>query len=439
MNEILNGDCIEELKKIDDNSIDSIVTDPPYELGFMNKEWDKSGIAFNEKIWEECLRVLKPGGHMLVFGGSRTFHRIAVAVENAGFVLRDTIMWVYGSGFPKNHDISKAIDKKFNAKRKVVEKRHFSKRGDDGVMSTKTCGLTKEEYVVTKPKTPEAQMWEGWGTALKPAFEPIMMFRKSLAEKTVADNVLEWGTGGINIDACRVPTNEKLKGTTAPDFRDVGQKSKEQAGINKLSFGQVNNSKRIEYMPSQNGRWPANFIHDGSEEAIKYFPETKSKYRPPTKRERNNGIGLGTTGKRPGFSNAPDNYGDEGSVARYFYCAKAARSEREKGLEDLEALKRDDRRKDGLPGGDCPANRSVVRVKNNHPTVKPLKLMCYLVRLVTPANGVVLDPFAGSGTTLIAAYKEGFRYIGIELEEKYVEIAEKRLEAEKPLFSYQNE
>ena len=363
MSEIIHGNCIEVLKSLDENSIDAIITDPPYELGFMGKSWDKSGIAFNTEVWSECLRVLKPGGHMLAFGGSRTFHRIAVAIEDAGFELRDTIMWVYGSGVPKSLDVSKAIDKTFGAKRTQGARewsgglRHSNSFGGGSGQENGTTTLIKYD----NPATPEAQMWHGWGTALKPAFEPIILARKPISEKNIAENVLKWGTGGINIDDCRIP----LKGERQPT--GSGKPSKNGVTYILAIKSGGNGGNRT----PQQGRWPANFIHDGSEEVLRLFPEDNSN-----------------------------------SAARFFYCAKASKKERGEN--------------------------------NNHPTVKPLALMQYLVRLVTPPNGIVLDPFAGSGSTLIAAMREGFKYIGVELNEEYIEIAKKRLQAEQPLFEYNN-
>ena len=393
MSEIIHGNCIEVLKRLDENSIDAIITDPPYELGFMGKSWDKSGIAFSSEVWAECLRVLKPGGHMLAFGGSRTFHRIAVAIEDAGFELRDTLMWVYGSGFPKSLDVSKAIDKTFGAKRTQGARewsgglRHSNSFGGGSGQENGTTTLIKYD----NPATPEAQMWHGWGTALKPAFEPIILARKPISEKNIAENVLKWGTGGINIDDCRVETDDTYSYPNGPG----GCKS-----------GNFHYQSRADTPAQSNplGRWPANFIHDGSEEVLKLFPETNSN-----------------------------------SAARFFYCAKASRKERNKGLEDLQdriggaMLGTAD--KSLLTGSGNPRNNIM---KNNHPTVKPLALMQYIVRLITPPNGIVLDPFAGSGSTLIAAIREGFKYIGIELNEEYIEIAEKRLQAEQPLFEYNN-
>jgi len=382
VSEIIHGNCIEVLKRLDENSIDAIITDPPYELGFMGKSWDKSGIAFNTEVWSECLRVLKPGGHMLAFGGSRTFHRIAVAIEDAGFELRDTLMWVYGSGFPKSLDISKAIDKQAGIWRGKAQ----AILSNNGSMSGSNYSRTSKG----RAATPEAQMWEGWGTALKPAFEPIILARKPISEKNIAENVLKWGTGGINIDDCRI---EGIKGVPA-SLSNEGQHGWSTGG------DMTRKSK-------QNGRWPANFIHDGSDEVLELFPETKSGFmKAGTPRKMSNNPNKNVYGYQKSDTAFNDTYGDSGSAARFFYCAKASRKERGEG--------------------------------NNHPTVKPLALMQYLVRLVTPPNGIVLDPFTGSGSTLIAATREGFRYIGIELNEEYIEIAEKRLESEQPLFEYNN-
>ncbi len=382
---IAHGDCLEILETLEENSIDAIVTDPPYELGFMGKKWDSTGIAFNIEVWQKCLKVLKPGGHMLAFGGSRTFHRIAVAIEDAGFELRDTIMWVYGSGFPKSLDVSKAIDKLLGkeAERKVVGQHNAPAKS---IYSQGKKDLL-QEVTITTPATPEAKQYEGFGTALKPAFEPIIVARKPL-EGTVADNVLKWGTGGINIDDCRVETDDTYSYPNGPG----GCKS-----------GNFHYQSRADTPAQSNplGRWPANFIHDGSDEVLELFPETtpsKQSERGKVEifKKENSWIGESTV----------RGHNDSESAARFFYCAKASRKERGEG--------------------------------NNHPTVKPLALMQYLVRLVTPPNGIVLDPFTGSGSTLIAAMREGFKYIGIELNEEYIEIVEKRLQSEQPLFEYNN-
>lgn len=298
------GNCKELIKNLEDNSIDSIVTDPPYELGFMGKKWDNSGIAYDVKLWIECLRVLKPGGHLLAFSGSRTYHRMAVAIEDAGFDIRDQIQWVYGSGFPKSHNIGKAIDKMQGG----------------------------------------AKQWNGWGTALKPAHEPICVARKPLIG-TVAENVLKYGTGGINIDGCRVGTQEswqRLKGSNEG-----------------LDGNFLKGKKEIPRFSNINGRWPANLIHDGSEEVLSSFPDENEK-----------------------------------SPARFFYCAKASKKDRD---------------------------------ENHHPTVKPTDLMRYLCRLVTPPKGIILDPFTGSGSTGKAAILEGYRFVGFDMKSEYIDIASARI------------
>ena len=389
---ILKGNCLDTLKTLPDCSVDSIVTDPPYELGFMGKSWDNSGIAYNQDLWAECLRVLKPGGHLLAFSGSRTYHRMVVAIEDSGFEIRDQIMYLYGSGFPKSLDVSKTIDKgsgenlqrrlrftewmrstgitakqideatetqmgghylseksqpaiptanlfdklryllpevpeeieRLVAERTGIEWTAYKNRevikertmvqGGGNALQMRVGERREVEANITAPATPEAQQWQGWGTALKPAHEPIVVARKSLIGN-VAQNVLTYGTGALNIDGSRV---------------------------------------------GEAGRWPANVIHDGSDEVLEYFGEPQ----------------------------------------RFFYCAKASKSERNAGLEG----------------------------QNGHPTVKPLALMRYLIKLVTPPGGTVLDPFLGSGSTAVAAILEGFEWIGCEMTEDYFPIIEARVE-----------
>lgn len=516
---------------IPDNSIDSIVTDPPYHLysivkrfgkedaapakfgtdgvfqraskGFMGKEWDGGDVSYAPATWAECLRMLKPGGHMLCFGGSRTFHRIAVAIEDAGFELRDTVMWVYGSGFPKSHNL----------------------QGE----------------------------WQGWGTALKPAFEPIILARKPV-EGTVAGNVLKWGTGAINVDGCRVSTGDDL----AKNYTSI-RKSDDVMGerIYKAGFRQGKDSVAHATESTALGRWPANFIHDGSEEVLELMPDVGGgQYKGANPRPRNNGIGLGSLETRVGSSNAPDSYGDSGSAARFFmkcewdggldtdsaarfnYCAKASKRDRDEGCEGVitwegvdlsqEMLELRELLKDisadmmqelanvewstiwsgkKLPYATslkdmlfitstglkmttdlktlsaCPSlstndfTRAVLemsrvnglslattadsidllkqattsdqmalaldavvavlmllwRIKekgrqgNGHATVKPTSLMRYLCRLITPPNGLILDPFMGSGSTGKAAVLEGFRFMGLDITEEYMPIAEARI------------
>ena len=357
---LLKGNCLELLAEMPDNSVDSIVTDPPYELGFMGKSWDNSGIAYNVELWSQALRVLKPGGHLLAFGGSRTYHRLASAVEDAGFEIRDQIMWLYGSGFPKSHNVSKGINKAAGAEREVIG---FQKRGNSVNTDFMSGGND-----ITIASTPAAKQWDGWGTALKPAHEPIVVARKPLIG-TVATNVLTYGTGALNIDGSRVGADEvktqaKQKGSS---FTSVGKGQ---------GFNGCEESIHI-------GRWPANVIHDGSEEVLEYFGEPQ----------------------------------------RFFYCAKASKSERNAGLEGFEEKKINVRKGDE----NAVSKPNNVSAKNFHPTVKPIALMRYLVKLVTPPNGTVLDPFLGSGTTAVAAILEGFNWMGCEMTEDYWLIIEARV------------
>ena len=408
---LLHGDCLDLLRKMPDCSVDAVVTDPPYGLRFMGCKWDCS--VPGVEVWAECLRVLKPGGHLLAFAGTRTQHRMAVNIEDAGFEIRDMIAWVYGNGFPKNLDVSKAIDKRggsiagfeqfrdevraamkrngvgrtqlqaalgnymlhhyltagsqpavpnlrdyriirdtvqlgsefdalFNdeAEREVVgqQKVHDLKENRPVAISAQGKDKTTHKIIdITAPATEAAKQWQGWGTALKPALEPITVARKPLTG-TVAENVLKHGTGGINIDGCRVTGNG-----------------------------------------SELGRWPANLIHDGSEEVA----------------------------------------GLLGSSARFFYCPKASKSDRDEGCGDSLNMRVDAHSQEN--GMDtCPR-------RNHHPTVKPTALMRYLCCLVTPSGGSILDPFMGSGSTGKAAVLEGFGFIGIECEAEYIEIARARI------------
>jgi len=391
-----------------DNSVDSIVTDPPYGLAFMGKNWDK-GVP-GEAFWVEALRVAKPGAHILAFGGTRTYHRLAVAIEDAGWEIRDMIQWVYGSGFPKSLDVGKAIDKAAGAEREVVgnTRSGISSRSRVGAFIGGVAVEEMKHIDITAPATPEAQQWDGWGTALKPANEPLCLARKPF-KGTVAANVLQWGTGGINIDGCRVGSDAVEKG-------NAGRGNGHNEGTYKLGFGV---SKTKEFVV---GRFPANFIHDGSEEVLALFPETGVAKASKRGADRNGNV----YGKYNECDTVRGHNDAGGSAARFFYCAKASASERNMGLSNLDDTTTTDGRKKDI---DNPFQRGKTIRKNGHPTVKPLSLMRYLCRLITPPGGVVLDPFSGSGTTLIAAKQEGFGYIGIELSEEYVEIAEARLSA----------
>lgn len=401
MANLLLGDCAEQMRTLADNSIDAIVTDPPYGLAFMGAKWDNFGgkSCGNDSIEErkrkakeyrethkgcgnypnshsssptrdemanfqsamipifaEALRVAKPGAHLLAFGGTRTYHRLACAIEDAGWEVRDCIMWVYGSGFPKSMDVSKAIDKTMGAERPVVGQ----KTGKSDIRGGKFVESVGKPYLtldITAPATPEAAAWNGWGTCLKPAVEPIVVARKPL-EDTVAANVLKYGTGAINIDGCRVPTEE---------------------------------------WENNKGRFPTNLIHDGSDEVLALFPDCGKSGTAVI--YNSGGCNFGGKLKKPPMQDM--GYADSGSVARFFYCAKASRKERGEG--------------------------------NVHPTVKPLALMRYLVCLATRKGGIVLDPFMGSGTTGVAAVQEGMNFVGIEKDPHYYEIASRRVNDAKPI------
>lgn len=367
---VFHGSNLDVLPFMADNSVDSIVCDPPYELGFMGKKWDSSGIAYSVELWSECLRVLKPGGHLLAFGGSRTWHRLAVAIEDAGFDVRDSIAWLYGSGFPKSLDISKAIDKAAGAEREAITETVIDIFGEreqvkelDNPAGNKAGGNSynmsvagmPESAAVTLPATAEAEKWDGWGTALKPAFEPIVVARKPLTG-TVAENVLEWGVGGLNIDACRIASDDGFeKAWDKPVKTNISSGSQAfspNTGTTHLVDLSLN--KPV------GGRWPANVVFD---EYTAGLLDEQSE-----------------------------------DVSRFFYVSKASKRDRNEG-----------------------------DVVNIHPTVKPTDLMRYLIKLVTPPNGIVLDPFTGSGSTGKAALLDGFQFIGIELTADYLPIIEGRL------------
>jgi len=420
--QIINGDCREVLKTLKTNSVDSIVTDPPYELGFMGKSWDSTGIAYNIEVWQECLRVLKPGGHLLAFGGSRTYHRLACAIEDAGFQIRDQIMWVYGSGFPKSLNISKSIEGLLTtgSANKTAFKNLSGEqvdRGNWGIAKQQfTHGQRDTNYDETaggqrlgklEPTTDEAKQWEGWGTALKPAHEPIVMARKPL-EGTVAQTVLEHGTGGINIDGCRIGSGTgETKTVQYPDIRGNNYNNAEGT---------------VEYQVISQGRFPANFIHDGSDEVLELFPDSKGGAYPAKRGQAVNTSFASGQETEGGFRSM----GDSGSAARFFYCAKASKKDRNEGLDGFEEKRPDERSVTGMGTFE---EKGVAKQANHHPTVKPTDLMRYLCRLVTPPNGTVLDPFTGSGSTGKAAKLEGFSFIGIEQSAEYVQIATARIKA----------
>jgi len=420
---LINNDCIAAMKEMPDNSVDSIVTDPPYELGFMGKSWDASGIAFNIEVWQEALRVLKPGGHLIAFSGSRTYHRMAVAIEDAGFQIRDQIMWVYGSGFPKSLDIGKAIQKASG-----VEPIGF-KENENAVFYGSGDYNPTPRQLFMPPLEGEAKQWQGWGTALKPAHEPMVLARKPI-EGTVANNVLTYGVGGLNIDATRVVADgenfDNLQGrpiqklaTRLNDETDEEYKARvlespaQQAALAKLK---------------ELGRFPANFIHDGSDEVLALFPESKGMQTQRSGKNIKVYTGNSLLPSKTEFPEIRLGHNDSGSAARFFYCAKASKRDRNEGLEGFEAIRVHDGRKEGNPRGSNPRNRTNDAKVNHHPTVKPTDLMRYLCRLITPPAGIVLDPFMGSGSTGKAAMLEGFDFIGIEQSAEYMEIAKARIE-----------
>ena len=531
---LLNGDCIEQMQKLIDDGVqvDSVVTDPPYHLqsivdrygkegsapakdrdglyqrqsrGFMGKEWDGGDIAFRKETWELAHKLLKPGGHLLAFSASRNYHRMAVAIEDAGFEIRDQIMWIYGSGFPKSLNIGKQIDKRRGnnglirswlkslgdrdelAKaaqvtprqidhyigentpcpqmltyerfilicdyfknypdwsdtmfpkvgKKIGEKTHSRSGGND---YAKVVGSKSNQKIedINELATDEAKQYEGWGTALKPAHEPIVMARKPLSESSIVGNILKHGTGGINIDECRVSLDgEKPPSGSAKRVYKNNEYTEEKIyGDNKTT--------------PDTGRFPSNVMHDGSDVITKEFPHTKSgKDVNPT----NNGVS-GFFGNEMDYYSKDANYGDEGSAARFFYCPKVSKSERNQGLEHFSTV-------DRTPRGNNQGTRVCVDcgltdngtndhsecsgkfeyklcnpTKNTHPTVKPIELMKYLCRLVTPKGGTILDPFMGSGSTGMAAKDEGFEFIGIEQDKEYFEIAESRITRFAPLMDF---
>lgn len=406
-----NTDCLHGMAGLPENSIDAIVTDPPYGLSFMGKKWDYD--VPQVPVFKEMLRVLKPGGHLLCFGGSRTFHRIAVNIEDAGFDIRDTLMWLYGSGFPKSHDVSKGIDKQkgcFVAGEITANSRAGIEGDENGFDHSK---VTRS----ANPQSEEARKWYGWGTALKPAHEPIIMARKPL-EGTVAANVLEHGTGGINIDGCRVGTEELIYGPM-----------KQHMEARPWSEAQAKGERDKPEPKTVTGRWPANVIHDGSEEVLQAFPEAQGQQGASVEDGEEQGNAIYGAMKRGGPHHIPREENTK-SAARFFYCAKTSKADRNEGCEGMEEKAMCDINKMG--GASCSmktgsGNDRNPNKQNHHPTVKPTALMVYLCRLITPPNGIVLDPYSGSGSTGKAATLEGLRFIGMEREAEYCTIANKRI------------
>lgn len=392
--ELNHGEVLDRLPELADCSIDACVTDPPYELGFMGKKWDSSGIANSVDLWREVLRVLKPGAYLLAFGATRTYHRMACAVEDAGFEIRDSLHWIYGSGFPKSLDVSKAMDKAAGVTREVVGHRYQPDIRGGSFQNRQRNGKSGNVPIADSiPSTDAAKQWDGWGTALKPSHEPIVLARKPLQEPTVAANVLAHGTGALNINGCRVDYTGKTDPRTFGGSWKTGK-----AARNVYEGGYAGKELGV----SQTGRWPGNVIFDQDAAAELDLQSG----------DRKAGGSLnGSEPSRPAknvYGEYADrrlweSYEDEGGASRFFYCAKASTSERGEG--------------------------------NNHPTVKPVDLMQYLCRLVTPPEGLILDPFLGSGTTGIAALREGFRFVGIDREAEYIEIARRRILGDSPLFN----
>jgi site-specific DNA-methyltransferase (adenine-specific) len=398
------GDCRDIMRTLPDNSVDAIVSDPPYGLSFMGKEWDHGvpGVEF----WTEALRVAKPGAHLVAFGGTRTYHRLAVAIEDAGWEVRDCLSWLYGSGFPKSKNVALSIDKGEghpNRGRAIPTASRYQNATEEH--------LTSNPVDTYEPKTDAAKQWDGWGTALKPAWEPIVLARKPLVG-TVAANVTQYGTGGINVDGCRIGTD-----TVTINTFDNGAKP----------FGGAVGEPYT--MRTQVGRWPANVCLDedaaGMLDAQAGERGAQGKASGPTLIE---GSTSHSRGKFNGVADTPF-YGDAGGPSRFFYTAKVSRKEREAGLDGMPT------KVQKLPGkstGYNPITGEVTHgytgeARNHHPTVKPIALMRWLCRLVTPPGGLILDPFNGSGSTGCAAVLEGFRYLGCELEAEYVEIARRRI------------
>lgn len=488
LNQIIQGDCLEVLSSFPANSIDAIVTDPPYGLSFMGKHWDYD--VPKTEIWKEALRVLKPGGYLLSFAGTRTQHRMALNIEDAGFEIRDMIAWVYASGFPKSLNIGKAVDKlngrntelyneiglyikeqrnkkgytlddinKFCGRvsiaalwesqkikwvrlptmkdwiilkeklelddrfdyviareeneREKVGKKEVGYVSQEGAFNEKSCGFKKGTIDITKGNSE----WEGWGTALKPALEPITVARKPL-EGTVAENCLKWGVGGINIDGCRVETNEDQRRPSAGG----------ENGLTGTSTFKIR-ERKVEDQIQHAGRFPANLIHDGSDEVVSLFPNSKS------------GSVKGVYGHREGFAKGEiyqEYKASEGSASRFFYCAKASKSERNMGCEGLEENKTL-YNQTGLKNNGDGTERPVGGMKNSHPTVKPIALMEYLIKLISREGQTILDPFAGSCSTAVAAKKLKRNFIMIEREAEYLKICEARIAGIKEkvgLFNY---
>ena len=404
--ELFTGDCRTAMLFMEDSSIDSVVCDPPYGISFMAKHWDYD--VPTAELWADCLRVLKPGAHLLAFFSTRTYHRGVTAIEDAGFEIRDTTAWVYGSGFPKSMDVSKAIDKASGAERTEVVgvkpgHEEFANRTTTGHLTHKNGNEGWQRpwqqqddaakfHLQFAPATDAARQWQGWGTALKPAMELIVIARKPLIG-TVAANVLAHGTGGLNIDGCRVPLADGADAETFANNHAVTERLPQSYDGQPLGLHDGGWKQRVGPAEVPEGRWPANLIHDGSDEVLTALP-----------------VG-------------------GGSAARFFYCAKASRKDRNAGCESMQKKPLNWSSGTQNPGS-FQSEGTDKSAHNNHPTVKPTDLMAYLCRLVTPPGGLVFDPFMGSGSTGKAAIREGFRFIGCDLSPEYVAIAEARISHE---------
>ena len=409
---LMLGDNMDSLKKLPDNSVDSVVTDGPYGLKFMSKRWDYD--VPSVELWKEVYRVLKPGGHLLSFGGTRTYHRMVVNIEDAGFEIRDQIQWLYGSGFPKSHNIGKAVDKLQGNERVVVGKlENYQNKSSGGANSHMMEDIKPRiDLDITKGNS----QYEGFGTAMKPAVEPICVARKPLSESTIAANVLKWGTGGINIDGCRIGTEEKISGRVRTNNTETYNGAWQEED---------------DYEQHTEGRFPANIIFD---ESAASMLDEQSGLSKSSKAKANRKSYDGSSYEMTRINGVDEGFNDQGGASRFFYVAKVSKSERNMGLDGFEE------KESNSIGSTYAGNQTTSKIggnpdkptepkKNTHPTLKPVQLMAYLCRLVTPVGGIVLDPFMGSGSTGISACLEGFRFIGMEMNEEYFTIASARIEA----------